>query len=83
MYGKKLLLLFTFCALLATSFLIGCTTIYNPATGKKETFFINTATEVGIGKWAHLIYRPLAMYFQAVKDRASEQVPAGELSPAD
>ena len=30
--------------------LSGCTTIYNPATGKKETFLINTATEVAIGK---------------------------------
>jgi heterodisulfide reductase subunit C len=26
-------------------------------------------TEVGIGKWAHLFYRPLAMYLEAVKDR--------------
>jgi ferredoxin len=29
-------------------------------------------TEVGIGKWSHLIYRPLAMYLAAVKERAKE-----------
>ena len=27
-------------------------------------------TEVGIGKWAHLFYRPLAMYLEAVKEKA-------------
>jgi hypothetical protein len=30
-------------------------------------------TEVGIGKWAHLFYRPLAMYLEAVKQRAAQQ----------
>jgi ferredoxin len=30
-------------------------------------------TEVGIGKWAHLFYRPLALYLEAVKKRAVEQ----------
>lgn len=30
-------------------------------------------TEVGIGKWAHLIYRPLALYLEAVKQRAAQQ----------
>lgn len=41
-------------------------------------------TEVGIGKWAHMIYRPLAMYLESVKSRARElekaaprPVPAG------
>jgi hypothetical protein len=39
-------------------------------------------TEVGIGKWSHLFYRPLAMYFEAVKERATrifeaDFVPAG------
>jgi hypothetical protein len=29
-------------------------------------------TEVGIGKWTHLIYRPLAMYLEGVKVRQSE-----------
>jgi heterodisulfide reductase subunit C/quinone-modifying oxidoreductase subunit QmoC len=28
--------------------------------------------EVPFGKWAHLYYRPLAIYFQAVKERAKE-----------
>jgi heterodisulfide reductase subunit C/quinone-modifying oxidoreductase subunit QmoC len=26
--------------------------------------------EVPFGKWAHLAYRPLAVYFQAVKEKA-------------
>jgi ferredoxin len=38
-------------------------------------------TEVGIGKWTHLFYRPLAMYFDAVKRRAAER-PTPELAPA-
>lgn len=29
-------------------------------------------TEVGIGKWTHLIYRPLAMYLEAVKKKAAQ-----------
>jgi ferredoxin len=29
-------------------------------------------TEVGIGKWTHLIYRPMVMYLEAVKVRARE-----------
>jgi ferredoxin len=29
-------------------------------------------TEVGIGKWTHLVYRPMAMYLDAVKQRARE-----------
>jgi ferredoxin len=35
-------------------------------------------TEVGIGKWTHLIYRPLALCFEAMKD----EVPAQALGPA-
>ncbi len=31
-------------------FLISCTTVYNPATGKKEFYFINTETEVALGE---------------------------------
>lgn len=30
--------------------------------------------EMAFGKWAHMIYRPLAVYFQAVRDRAEENV---------
>ncbi|MEA3350732.1 MAG: 4Fe-4S dicluster domain-containing protein [Chloroflexota bacterium] len=29
-------------------------------------------TEVGIGKWTHMFYRPMIMYFQAVKEKANE-----------
>lgn len=42
-------------------------------------------TEVGIGKWTHIFYRPLAMYFDAVKKKAAEaEIPAGAVpSPAE
>jgi nitrate reductase gamma subunit len=42
-------------------------------------------TEVGIGKWMHMMYRPLAMYLEAVKERAAQRskVTAGALSSAD
>ncbi|MBN2116179.1 MAG: 4Fe-4S dicluster domain-containing protein [Anaerolineales bacterium] len=38
-----------------------------------------------MGKWAHLLYRPFAVYFQVVKEKAREQsnVTAGALSSAD
>jgi hypothetical protein len=36
------------------------------------------AVEVPFGKWAHLLYRPLASYLQAVKDRALEMQLARE-----
>ena len=41
--------------------------------------------EVPFGKWAHLYYRPLAIYFQAVKEKAKEQSEetAGAFAPAD
>lgn len=41
--------------------------------------------EVPFGKWAHLYYRPLAVYFQAVKEkaRAHEQAVQGALAAAD
>lgn len=39
-------------------------------------------TEVGIGKWTHMIYRPLAMYLDAVKKRARQEQSAPELVPA-
>ena len=42
-------------------------------------------TEVGIGKWMHVFYRPLAIFFQAVKVKAKErnQDLAGALAAAD
>ncbi len=30
-------------------------------------------TEVGVGKWTHMVYRPLAMYLDAVRKRATEE----------
>lgn len=42
-------------------------------------------TEVGIGKWAHLFYRPLAMYLEDVKQRVreSERTKVGAAVAAD
>ncbi len=37
--------------------------------------------EMPFGNWAHMIYRPLALYFQAVKERAARQAPAAEGVP--
>jgi len=38
-------------------------------------------TEVGIGKWTHLVYRPLALSIEAMKKKAQEIIPG--LTPAD
>jgi len=35
--------------------------------------------EMSFGKWSHMIYRPLALYFQAVKERARGPAPAQEV----
>ena len=42
-------------------------------------------TEVGIGKWTHMLYRPLATYFQEVRAKAEEKTHelAGALAAAD
>jgi ferredoxin len=37
--------------------------------------------EMPFGKAAHMMYRPLALYFQAVKERAARQAPAAEVVP--
>ena len=37
--------------------------------------------EMPFGSWAHMIYRPLALYFQAVKERAARQTSATEGVP--
>jgi quinone-modifying oxidoreductase, subunit QmoC len=37
--------------------------------------------EMSFGKWSHMVYRPLALYFLAVRDRAAQQAPAGEAVP--
>jgi len=34
--------------------------------------------EMPFGKWSHMIYRPLALYFEAVKERAGQQAPVEE-----
>ena len=39
-------------------------------------------TEVGIGKWSHLVYRPLALYLDRVKQRFAEQSAAAGLVTA-
>lgn len=37
--------------------------------------------EMSFGKWSHMVYRPLALYFLAVRERAQQQVPAAEVVP--
>ncbi len=39
-------------------------------------------TEVGIGKWTHFIYRPFAVYLDAVKARALKQQSVPDLASA-
>jgi hypothetical protein len=39
--------------------------------------------EVPFGEWVHMIDRPLALYFQAVRERAREELPTeAGLAPA-
>ena len=42
-------------------------------------------TEVGIGKWMHMMYRPLAAYLEAVLEKARQEraVPEGAVAAAD
>lgn len=37
--------------------------------------------EMSFGKWSHMVYRPLALYFLAVRERATQQAPGGEAVP--
>jgi ferredoxin len=37
--------------------------------------------EMSFGKWSHMVYRPLALYFLAVRQRAGRQAPAAEVVP--
>ena len=37
--------------------------------------------EMSFGRWSHMIYRPLALYFQAVRERAEQEAPAQEAVP--
>jgi predicted Zn-dependent protease len=66
---KNNFLLSTLYFLLST-FLIGCTTIYNPATGKKEVLFIDTAQEVAIGK---NVAREVAAQYKVLEDESVQR----------
>jgi len=35
--------------------------------------------EMSFGKWSHMVYRPLALYFLAVRERAARPAPAAEV----
>lgn len=37
--------------------------------------------EMSFGKWSHMVYRPLALYFLAVRERSGQQAPAEEAVP--
>ena len=37
--------------------------------------------EMSFGKWSHMVYRPLALYFVAVREKATQQAPAPEAIP--
>jgi hypothetical protein len=37
--------------------------------------------EMSFGKWSHMVYRPLALYFLAVRQRAGRRAPAEEVIP--
>jgi ferredoxin len=37
--------------------------------------------EMSFGKWSHMVYRPLALYFLAVREKAGHQAPAAEVVP--
>ncbi|MFZ0393260.1 MAG: 4Fe-4S dicluster domain-containing protein [Terracidiphilus sp.] len=37
--------------------------------------------EMSFGKWSHMVYRPLALYLLAVRERAARQAPAAEVVP--
>ena len=37
--------------------------------------------EMSFGTWSHMFYRPLALYFLAVREKAASQAPATEVVP--
>jgi hypothetical protein len=41
------------------------------------------SVEVPFGKWAHLVYRPLAVFLQKVKERAVEEQLSEEAIPKE
>ena len=36
------------------------------------------STEVGVGKWTHIFYRPMALYFDAIKRRGASRIASDE-----
>lgn len=55
----------TLYSLLATFFISGCATIYNPATERKEFILIDTASEVSLGK---VISKQIELQYPLSKD---------------
>jgi len=37
--------------------------------------------EMSFGKWSHMVYRPLALYFLAVREKAARMAPSAEVVP--
>jgi len=37
--------------------------------------------EMSFGRWSHMVYRPLDLYFLAVRERTARQAPAAEVVP--
>jgi heterodisulfide reductase subunit C/quinone-modifying oxidoreductase subunit QmoC len=37
--------------------------------------------EMSFGRWSHMVYRPLALYFLAVREKTQRQAPAAEVVP--
>ena len=55
--------------------LSGCTTIYNPATGNRETLFINTSAEVNLGKdMAKQISSEMKLLDDPLKQKRLEEI---------
>lgn len=65
MISRNILLSAVFC-LAVTFFICGCATIYNPATEKEEFIFINTQSEVSLGK---LISKQVELQYPLSKDK--------------
>jgi len=80
-YGLPVLLLLTALTGLAahilryTGFAVGCHFAYALHVIFATPMLL---VEMSFGKWAHMIYRPLALYFQAVRDRAEQWATARE-----
>ena len=60
---------FRFLFLLCLCVLMGCSTTYNPATGRNELIFISTPEEVALGENVH---QQLSQQYKFSKDRTKE-----------